>query len=261
MKVIILGSGTSAGVPVIACSCAVCKGGQPRNQRTRASLALQKAGETLLIDTSPEMRLQVLAAGITEISAVFYTHLHADHLHGFDDLRAFFFSQRKRQPLDVYLLPEMIPEIKTRFHYAFENTGYQGAVPQVELHPIPDGIFEVGPFKVEPTRLPHGHVTTCGFRFENFAYATDFKKFPQTTLEKWRGKIHSMVASGIHFGQHPSHSVIPETIALFDDLKVKRGVLSHLSHEVDYVEHSAVLPPHVELAFDGMTIDLPPTLT
>lgn len=259
MKAIILGSGTSTGVPVIACSCAVCLSDHPRNKRTRASIAVQKGGETLLIDTSPEMRLQVLAAKISKISAVLYTHLHADHVHGFDDLRAFHFVNR--QPLDVYMLPELIPEFKSRFHYAFEDTGYKGAIPQVQLHSIPEGPFEIGPFKIEPVRLPHGHVTTCGFRFENFAYATDFKEFPRRVIDRWRGKIHSMVASGIHFGQHASHSVIPETIALFEDLRVKRGVLSHLAHEVEYIEHSACLPPQVELAFDGMTIDLPPTLT
>lgn len=259
MRAIILGSGTSTGVPVIGCSCSVCQSNHPRNQRTRASVAVQAAGETLLIDTSPEMRLQVLAAGIKRVAAVFYTHLHADHVHGFDDLRAFYFTNR--QALDIYLLPELIPELKARFHYAFEDTGYRGAVPHVRLHPMPEEEFTVGPFRVEPIRLPHGHVTSCGFRFENFAYATDFKHFPPTIIERWRGKIHSMVASGIHFGQHPSHSVIPETVALFENLRVKRGVLSHLSHEVDYVEHSAHLPPYVELGFDGMTIDLPPTLT
>jgi phosphoribosyl 1,2-cyclic phosphate phosphodiesterase len=257
VRAIVLGSGTSTGVPVIGCTCAVCTGKHPKNQRTRASIAVEKDGETILIDTSPEMRLQVLRAGIHRLRAVLYTHLHADHAHGFDDLRAFFFQSR--QALDVYLLPEMIPELRERFRYAFEDTGYLGAVPQLTLHAIPEGRFQVGPFAIDPVRLPHGHLETCGFRFDNFAYATDFKIFPQRTIEVWRGSIHTLLASGIHFGQHPTHSVIPETLELFRQLEVRRGVISHLAHQVDYEEHSRSLPPHVELAFDGMTIDLPPT--
>lgn len=259
MRAILLGSGTSTGVPVIGCRCAVCTSDEPKNKRTRASVAVQRGDETILIDTSPEMRLQLLGADIRKLTAVLYTHLHADHVHGFDDLRALFFKNRK--PLDVYLLPELIPELKVRFAYAFESTGYIGAVPQVTLKPIPDGLFQVGSFHIEPIRLPHGHVTSCGFRFDNFAYATDFKEFSPEHISKWRGRVHSMIASGIHFGQHPSHSVIPETIALFQTLGVRRGVLSHLSHDVDYLKHAELLPPQVELGFDGMKIDLPPTVS
>lgn len=259
MKAVLLGSGTSTGVPVIGCRCSVCTSQHPRNQRTRASVAVQSDEQTILIDTSPEMRLQLLSADIRRLRAVVYTHLHADHVHGFDDLRAFYFKNHK--PLDVYLLPELIPEMKTRFAYAFEATGYQGAVPQVILHPIPEGPFTIGPFEVDPIRLPHGHVTTCGFRFENFVYATDFKAFPQKGIERWRGRVDTMIASGIHFGQHPSHSVIPETLKLFEDLAVRRGILSHLSHDVDYAKHAHLLPPYAEFGFDGMTIDLQPTVS
>jgi phosphoribosyl 1,2-cyclic phosphate phosphodiesterase len=259
MRAILLGSGTSTGVPVIACRCSVCTGGHPRNQRSRASVAVQQGGETILIDTSPELRLQLLASDIRSLRAVLYTHLHADHVHGFDDLRAFYFGNR--QALDVYLLPELIPELKMRFAYAFEKTGYDGAIPQVTLHPIPDGPFRIGSFEVDPVRLPHGHVTSCGFRFGNFAYATDFKAFPPESILKWRGKLDAMIASGIHFGKHSSHSVIPETIQLFQELMVKFGVISHLAHNIDYPVHSELMPPGIVLGFDGMTIDLEPTVS
>ncbi len=255
----ILGSGTSTGVPVIGCDCNVCTSKSPYNKRTRASIALEEDGQFVLIDTSPEMRLQVLSAGIKKLTAVLYTHLHADHAHGFDDLRAFHF--RSRVPLDIYLLPELIPEIRERFRYAFEDTGYLGAIPSVVLHPIEGGPIKVGPFVVEPVRLPHGHVNTCGFKFERFAYATDFKAFPAETIEKWRGTLDVMVASGIHFGQHPTHSVIPETIELFRKLQVRRGIISHLAHEVDFEYHKQYLPQGVEFAYDGLEIDLKPTVS
>jgi phosphoribosyl 1,2-cyclic phosphate phosphodiesterase len=254
VKIQILGSGTSTGVPVIACNCPVCTSTEPKNKRTRASVAISEGDRLILVDTSPEMRLQVLGAGIKALDAVLYTHLHADHSAGFDDLRAFFF--RSRGPIDLYMLPQYIPEMRTRFSYAFENTGYQGAVPSVTLHPIPESSFTVAGFDIEPVRLAHGHVETCGFRFGRFLYATDFKRFPDFIVEKWRGKIDVMVASGIHFGTHQAHSVIPETLALFEALGVKRGIISHLAHDVDYAKHSALLPAHVEFAFDGMTIDL-----
>ncbi len=259
MKVNILGSGTSTGVPVIGCDCAVCTGYAPKNQRTRASIALEQDGDVILIDTAPEMRIQVLRAGIKKLKAVFYTHMHADHVHGFDDLRAFYF--KSREPLDIYLLPEMIPELRDRFRYAFENTGYNGAIPQVRLHAISSSQFRVGNFDVETVRLPHGHVETCGFRFGNFAYATDFKTFPEQCVRSWQNKIDVMIASGIHFGHHSTHSCIPETIELFRSLGVKRGIISHLAHEVDYDRHNLLLPPGIELAFDGMTIDLKPTVS
>lgn len=254
MRVHILGSGTSSGVPVIGCHCKVCKSSDPKNHRTRASIALSEGNRTLLIDTSPEMRLQVLRAGIETIDGLLYTHMHSDHTAGFDDLRAFFFKSRKS--LDCYLLPEYFDELKARFRYAFEDTGYYGLTPQVTLHAIPDEPFEFAGFDIETVRLVHGNVSSCGFRFGRFAYVTDFKHFPQSKIREWRGKIDVMVASGIHFGTHSTHSVIPETLQLFDDLGVKRGIISHLAHDVDYVEHAALLPNFAEYAFDGMTIDL-----
>lgn len=259
MKITILGSGTSTGVPVIGCPCAVCSSPDIRNKRTRASIAVQEGSETLLIDTSPEMRLQVLAAGIVDISAVLYTHTHADHTQGFDDLRGFYF--RSRKAVDCYLMEEYHAEFRERFRYAFEDTGYQGATPQVNLKAMPLARFNLGSFVIDPVRLPHGHVNTCGFRFGNFVYATDFKRFPADVIEKWRGHIHTMVASGIHFGTHKAHSVIPETIELFRQLGVKRGIISHLAHDVDYAKHNAEMPPGVELAYDGMTIDLGATVS
>ena len=182
MRVHILGSGTSSGVPVIGCHCSVCKSSNPKNHRSRASIALSHAGRTLMIDTSPEMRLQVLRAKLETIDGVLYSHMHADHTAGFDDLRGFYFKSRRA--LDVYLLPEYFSDLITRFRYAFEDTGYYGVTPQVTLHAIPDEPFHFAGFAVDPVRLMHGNVPSCGFRFGRFAYVTDFKIFPKAATKK-----------------------------------------------------------------------------
>lgn len=211
-------------------------------------------GRNLLVDTSPELRLQILNNGFSHIDAVLYSHMHADHTAGFDDLRAFYFQSRKA--LEIYMLPEYIEELRMRFAYAFMDTGYAGVKPHVLPIPIFDEEFEVAGLQVDPVRVEHGNVYSCGFRLGNFAYVTDFKNFPPAKIAEWRGKVDVMVASGIHFGSHPTHSVIPETLQLFDDLGVKRGILSHLAHDVDYVEHARLLPHFAEFAYDGMTIDV-----
>lgn len=256
MKVVVLGSGTSTGVPVIGCECEVCQSKAERNQRTRASLAVTSSSgaTTLVIDTATEFRLQVLRAGIKKVDAVLYTHIHADHCHGFDDLRAFSFREKKVIP--CFLGVDHEQEFRARFQYAFDDTGYNGSKPQITLERIPEGPFQIGDLSIDPIILPHGHVRTWGFRIGNFAYATDFKTFSEDQIARWRGKIKTMVASGIHFGRHSTHSVIPETIELFRRLDVQHGVITHLAHEIDYLRDGERLPSHVEFAYDGMTIDV-----
>lgn len=254
MEIIILGSGTSAGVPVIGCHCEVCDGLEPKNQRSRASIAIIYRGKTILIDTAPELRIQLRKAKIDRADAILYTHLHADHLHGFDDIRAFGFTDST--PVPVYLRDTYMEELTTRFSYAFQDTGYKGARPIVELRRIDSQPFNFLDIEIDPIELPHGSVTTSAFRIDNFAYATDFKRFSLEQIERWKGKIHTMIASGIHFGQHDTHSVIPETIDLFDKLEVQRGIISHLAHQVDYVRDSPKLPKHVEFAYDDMRVVL-----
>ena len=255
MKVVVLGSGTSTGVPVIGCSCRVCRSADPKNKRLRPSLALEPpGGRWLVVDTGPDFRAQVLSHNIYPLGGVLFTHIHADHCHGFDDLRAFTF--REKRPVPCYMPKEQISEFKRRFSYAFADSGYRGSVPLVDLMEIPAGEFEFLNLSVEPVRLPHGHMSTCGFRFGEFAYITDFKEFPEADLLRWQGKVKVLYASGIHFETHPSHSSIPETLDLMEKLEIDRGVIGHLSHRVDYLSDSKRLPNHVSLAYDGMVIDL-----
>ena len=253
-KVVVMGSGTSTGVPVIGCDCEVCLSDDPKNKRTRASIALFDGENWYVIDTGPDFRQQILTTKITSIEGVLFTHTHADHCHGFDDLRAFSF--RSTTPIPCYFLEEHLPEFKERFAYAFQDTGYTGAKPSVDLKKIPHEVFTLGKLEIEPIRLPHGHFTTCGFRIGSFAYLTDFKGFPKDWVPRWRGKIHTMVASGIHFGQHSAHNNVYETLEVFDQLEVKRGIISHLSHRVAHDIHASRLPENASFAYDGMVVDL-----
>jgi phosphoribosyl 1,2-cyclic phosphate phosphodiesterase len=257
MKVFVLGSGTSTGVPVIGCHCEVCSSSSPFNKRMRASIALMgESGEVLVIDTTPEFRLQVINNRLDRIDGVLYTHTHADHCHGFDDLRALSFGSKRSNTIECMLLEDHIADFKSKFRYAFEDTGYKGTVPQIRVTKIPDEPFQFCGLDIEPVRLPHGHVTTCGIRVGGFVYATDFKTFPKDTIARWRGFVDTMIVSGVHFGKHETHSVIPESLALLDELGVRRGFITHISHNVDHERDRSRLPQNVEFAFDGMVIDV-----
>ena len=256
MQVTVLGCGTSTGVPVIACPCAVCHSNNPKNNRTRSSLLIRTdSGKNIVVDTGPEFRIQALRESLTSLDAVLYTHLHADHCHGFDDVRAFRFLDRR--PISCYMARDFQEEFRQRFAYAFTDLGYAGTRPEVDMYEIPDdGIFTVGGQEVESFRVAHGVVQTSVFRFESFAYATDYKAFTEEQIERWRGKVRVMISSGIHFRDHPSHSTIPQTLALFEKLEVEHGIISHLSHEVDFERDRSKLPAHVEFAYDGMKLSI-----
>lgn len=256
LKITVLGSGTSTGVPVIGCNCDVCLSKDPYNKRFRSSIAIENLAnqKRLVIDTTPDFRSQVLQNHIKTLDAVLYTHTHADHCHGFDDLRGFYFTSKK--PVTCFLDPIHKEEIIERFSYAFFDTGYLGTAPQVNVVDILDDPFDCIGLEVDPVRLPHGSVQTLAFRFGSFAYATDFKNFPEHAIQRWKGKIHTMIASGLHFTPHPAHSVIPETIELFNQLGVERGIITHLSHKIEHHKDAIRLPSHVSFAYDGQTIHL-----
>lgn len=256
IKVRILGSGTSTGVPTIGCNCAVCTSDDPRNKRRRSSVLITRkdTGENLVIDTTPDFRMQILDAKISKLENILYTHTHADHCHGFDDLRAFYFFHKKA--INCYLSKDFHQEFTKRFSYAFTNTGYKGTTPQVVLKEIPKEAFKVIGIEIDSIRLPHGTMKTTGFRLGNFAYVTDFKTFPKHQISKWQGKVHTMVASGVRYRPHPTHSTVDETIQLFKDLKVKRGYITHLSHDIDHQRDSSSLPSHISFAYDGLEFEV-----
>jgi phosphoribosyl 1,2-cyclic phosphate phosphodiesterase len=257
MKITILGSGTSTGVPVLGCSCNVCMSPSTFNKRWRASILIQTSqGQNIVVDTGPEFRLQALRAGIRTLQHVIYTHIHADHLHGFDDLRGLYFNSGK--PIDIFLDRDYVAELRHRFHYAFEDTGYLGGRPKLNLIELPHDFesMSIAGVDVETARMPHGNVTTNVIKIGRFLYATDFKYFTDEAVRKWRDEIDVMIATGLRWDEHKTHSTISETIDLFKRLRVRRGILTHLSHQVDYERDSPKISGAAEFAYDGMSIEL-----
>lgn len=253
LTVRVLGSGTSLGVPVIGCNCPVCQSPDPKNQRTRASILLSTdQGLNIVIDTGPDFRSQLIREHIKTVDAVLYTHTHADHCHGLDDLRVFYFRQNKIVP--CFIGVDHVEDLKSRFSYVFRTTGYDGTKPQVDLRVLNEDIFTFEGLEFETIKLPHGHMQTLAFRLGEFAYATDFKYFPEEAVDRWRGKVRTMIASGLRYEEHPTHSSISETTKLFRRLKVEKGFLTHLSHDVEYHEGSKKLPQGMGLAYDGLLI-------
>lgn len=251
----ILGSGTSMGVPTIGCECGVCTSNDPKNQRYRTSIMVTTAdGTNIVFDTAPEFRLQMLREGVRRVENIIYTHTHADHCHGFDDLRGLYFGQQS--PVTCHLKKVDLEELRDRFSYAFEERGYLGEKPQIHLQEIGLDQFNINGLEIDPVLLPHGGYETLGFRIGRFAYATDFKFFPSECIDRWKGKVDVMIASGLRHRAHSTHSTIGETIELFAKLGVRHGVITHLSHEVDYTSHSKELPPNVVFAYDGLRVDL-----
>ena len=253
LKITILGSGTSVGVPVIGCTCEVCTTQRPKNIRSRCSLLIEfPTGEKVVFDTSPDFRQQILTAKVSMIDGVVYTHTHADHLHGLDDLRAFWFHSKK--PVKCWISPVHLDDLKSRFSYVFNDTGYPGSPPQVDLSLI-DNDFNLFGVPIETFQLPHGPGTTTAFRIGSFVYATDFQYFPEEIKNKLKGQIHTMIASGVGWEPHKTHSSVTETTQLFKDLEVQRGIVHHLAHTVDYYQHTLDSP--YEFAYDQQQLTAP----
>lgn len=253
LKITILGSGTSTGVPVIACPCEVCHSSSPFNKRTRASILIHhtQTGENMVIDTPPDFRTHMIRHNVQTLDHALYTHTHADHCHGLDDLRAFYFF--RKTPVQCWIHQRHAEEFRERFAYVFKETGYLGTKPQISLNEFTQSHIKIGSLDVESVDLPHGNVTTSAYRIGSFAYATDFKFFPENLIRQWKNKVKFFIASGVGFKEHPTHSSVPETVQLFETLGVSKGIITHLSHSVDYERDRDKLAPNVEFAYDGLT--------
>ncbi len=213
-------------------------------------------GQHVIFDTATEFRLQMIREGVRNIEHVIYTHTHSDHCHGFDDLRAFFFQSDV--PIFIHAARQHLDDLQTRFSYAFQNTAYHGTKPKVILHEIIPGLaFNIFGVDVEMASAHHGDATTSVFKVGPFVYATDFKSLPEELLERWKGQVHTIVASGLKMESHPTHSSIPETVAIIEKIKAKQGVITHLGHEIDYHAISESLPTNIQLAFDGLSVVCP----
>lgn len=246
-----LGTGTSNGIPVIGCSCAVCRSTDPRDKRLRSSALLRTADQTILIDTSPELRLQALAHNISSVDAVLYTHAHADHMAGFDDLRSFNYVSQARIP--VYADHFTADLMQQRYAYAFEAPfPFFGGKPDLDVHEV-DGPFQVGGLDVVPIPVGHGRWTVQGFRFGNLVYITDAKVIPRSSLELMRG-AEVLVINALRHKPHPVHLSLSEALDVIRKVQPQRAYLTHISHEMGHAETLALLPAHVEPAYDGLTV-------
>ncbi|WGF89647.1 MBL fold metallo-hydrolase [Marinivivus vitaminiproducens] len=253
MKVTVLGCGTSAGVPMIGCHCAVCRSTDPRDKRLRCSIFVETEDRKILVDTGPDLRAQCLAAGIDWVDAILFTHAHADHIHGIDDVRSLNWAMERM--IDAYADADVFDRIRTRFDYALhpDTVGFWRPV----LNPIAfDGPFRVGEQEVVPILQGHGKGVSWGFRFGAFAYSPDVDALDEAAFAALAG-IEVWIVDALRERPHPSHSHLEQTLAWIERVRPKRAILTHTNHEVAYADWQARLPAGVELAHDGMVIELP----
>jgi phosphoribosyl 1,2-cyclic phosphate phosphodiesterase len=257
MRLTFLGTGTSFGVPQIGCDCAVCRSTDPRDKRSRSGALVEADGSTILIDTPPELRLQLIAGGIARVDAVLYTHEHADHTNGIDDLRMF--SVRRRRALPIYGPPETLARLRTSFSYIFDDVRpYEGtSKPSLELHAIePDRPVDVAGVRVLPLAFRHGHLRVYGYRIGGLAYVTDVKAIPEAERRQMQG-LDVLVLNALWWRPHPTHLSISEAIETARSLGARRTYLTHLTHETGHAELAAQLPDGVFPAYDGLTVEVP----
>ena len=254
-RLVVLGSGTSTGVPMIGCDCAVCASDDPRNRRTRPSVLFQFPRGNLLIDTTPEMRLQLLRERVKLVHAIAYTHNHADHLFGLDDARLF--PKAIGGPVPIYCEEETEAAIRQTFHYAFNEHAARippGGVPQIVFERIgPDAPFAVLGQTVLPIRLEHGRFRVLGFRVGDLAYCTDVSRIPEESWPRLEG-LDTLFLDALRHEPHPTHFSLQEALAVVERLRPKRTFLTHLSHKFDHGPTESALPPGVALAYDGLTL-------
>jgi phosphoribosyl 1,2-cyclic phosphate phosphodiesterase len=249
-----LGSGTSSGVPMIGCACAVCTSTDPHDKRMRPSIYLSVPGRaSILVDTTPDFRQQALTYGVTRIDAVLFTHSHADHILGLDDIRRFNFIQGG--PIPCYATDRTWNEIKRTFYYAFDGVQrLGGGVPRLETHAIA-GPLVIGGVRVVPVPLWHGDTPILGFRFGNFAYLTDCNRIADESWALVDG-VEILVVDALRDKPHTTHFTVEEAVAVVARVKPRRAWLTHMSHDLGHAATNARLPPHVELAYDGLVLDV-----
>ena len=256
MRLTFLGTGTSFGVPQIGCHCAVCRSPDPRDKRTRVGVYIESGGGTrLLIDTPPELRLQLTAAGIDRVDAVLYTHDHADHLHGIDDLRAI--SVRRDAALPIYGPTDSLQRIARKFPYIFDESirPLPGTrKPEGQLHPLSAGqMTMIGDVEVVPAALPHGQIDVFGYRIGPLAYITDAKSVPDDVVQLMRG-ARVLVVNALFRTEHPTHLSVPEAVRVAGQIGAERTYLTHLTHDNLHADLEAELPRGITPAFDGLTV-------
>jgi phosphoribosyl 1,2-cyclic phosphate phosphodiesterase len=250
-RLTVLGSGTSMGVPTIGCDCAVCHSTDPRDRRTRPSIMVEYDGRLVLIDTTPDFREQAIRERIQHVDAVLYTHTHADHILGIDDLRPLSFHRPGRIPL--YARREAAEFLRTMFSYIFASDYKFGGIARVELKHL-DGPVDLFGARFEPVAVIHGESEIYGFRFGAAAYLTDFSDVPQTSIERLQG-LDILFLDALRHKPHPTHSTVENSLRIVNQLQPKRAFFTHICHDLPHQATNATLPPNVRLSYDGMKLD------
>jgi phosphoribosyl 1,2-cyclic phosphate phosphodiesterase len=250
VKVRILGSGTSSGVPRIGNDWGACDPGEPRNRRTRASLLVEHEGTRILVDTGPDMREQLLAAEVAAVDAIIWTHDHADHCHGIDDVRQIYHALGR--PVQGYARPKTLAALHDKFTYVF--AGRQGYPPTVQAAELPDRLT-IGGITVDVVDQPHGHITSAGLRFtagdKIVGYATDFHELTPAMRVLYTG-LDVWIVDALRYAPHPTHPDVPTVLDWIGQLHPGRSAFIHMDHSMDYATLVATLPPGVEPGYDGL---------
>lgn len=254
LKITFLGTGTSSGVPLIGCDCAVCTSADPKDNRLRSSILVESATTTLVVDTGPDFRYQMLREKVKKLDAVVFTHPHRDHMAGLDDVRAYNFFQKKH--IDIYADSLMESAIRRDFYYAFADTRYPG-IPELNLISISDEPFIVGDIPVIPVKVWHMKMPVLGFRFGAFTYITDANRIEEEEKNKIRGS-EILVLNALRKQQHISHFTLGEAVDMVQELRVPLAYFTHMSHQIGlHADIEAELPDNIHLAWDGLVLNLP----
>ena len=260
LTITLLGTGTSAGIPMIGCKCEVCRSHDPRDRRDRTAAMIEfpdTEGQTrrLLIDTAPELRHQMIRHDVDRIDGVLYTHNHADHIFGLDDLRRF--NALQNQPIDLFAEPRVVEYFRHTFQYIFQpqNNINDSFIPTLNLNPIsPDAPLTLFNQNIHPLRLLHGKLPVLGFRIANLAYCTDVSAIPPETWPQLQD-LDLLILDGLRYKHHPTHLTVDQALDIIDQLQPRRAYLTHISHEIRHADLEPRLPEHVHLAYDGLVLE------
>ena len=251
LKIVVLGSGTSVGVPTIGCHCAVCTSKDPRDQRLRPSILVRYGGRNVLIDTTPDFRQQALRARMERLDAVVFTHAHADHIMGLDDVRPFNFRQKAAIP--IYGSRDTMDTLSRVFRYIFDCEDPESAIPQLEPRVLDGRPFDLFGLDFLPVPLLHGRSLVYGFRFGAAAYLTDHSAIPEESAEKLQG-LDVLFLDALRHVPHPTHTTVERALRHVEELAPRRAFFTHICHDLGHAETERHLPEHVRLAYDGLEI-------
>lgn len=253
MHLTILGSGSSAGTPVIGCDCDTCSSINPRNKRTRcSSMVTLDNGEVILIDTGPDLRIQTLREGFTRADAVLYTHTHADHLHGIDDLRGFCQINKKQIPLFTY--PIAAEHIKDKFGYTLREPGDFWGMPVLSINEV-EAPFDLFGTTITPIPIMHGRIQIYAYRIGNMAYMTDVSLIPESSFKLLEG-LDLLLIDCLRVEKHPTHINFEQSLDYVSQINAKQSVLIHMTHELEYETLTQKLPKNIAVGYDGMKLTI-----